>query len=171
VTVCWQGSTTCSTGNTEFGWYANLIGGVTTPAGLQEQVIFSPVFFQGAIFVDTIVPAQNIPTSCSSNLDAGYTYTLNVTNGGVFNNVYSLYAPTTGNFANTLANDTKAAAIETNASGSVVPLSTSQGIINIVFQEQGGGTLGSGNGGSFGTLQPNLPANTKSKRLTWVEKR
>jgi len=171
VTVCWQGSTTCSTGNTEFGWYANLIGGVTTPAGLQEQVIFSPVFFQGAIFVDTIVPAQNIPTSCSSNLDAGYTYTLNVTNGCVFNNVYSLYAPTTGNFANTLANDTKAAAIETNASGSVVPLSTSQGIINIVFQEQGGGTLGSGNGGSFGTLQPNLPANTKSKRLTWVEKR
>jgi type IV pilus assembly protein PilY1 len=162
VTVCWQGSTACSSGNNKFGWYANLIGGVTTPAGLQEQVIFNPVYFQGAIFVDTIVPAANIATSCSSNLDAGYTYALNVTNGGVFNDVFSSYAPNTGNFANTLANDSVGAGLETNATGSVDPLSTTQGTTNLVFQKTGG---------TAGSLPVTLPANTKSKRLTWVEKR
>src|SRR5208337_122786 len=39
--VCWQGTTTCGSGNNQFGWYANL-------PGTSEQIIFNPVFFQGA---------------------------------------------------------------------------------------------------------------------------
>jgi type IV pilus assembly protein PilY1 len=162
VTVCWQGSTTCTTGNNKFGWYVNFVGGVTTPAGLQEQAIFSPVYFQGSILVDSTVPADNIPTSCASNLDTGFTYVLNVTNGGIFNNAFPTYAPTTGNFANTLANDPLAAGVQTNATGSVYVVQTVEGKANIIYQTVSG---------SPSSQQINVPANTKSKRLTWVEKR
>jgi type IV pilus assembly protein PilY1 len=162
ATVCWQGSTVCGSGNNKFGWYVNLVGGVTTPAGLQEQVIFSPVYFQGAILVDTTVPANSIPTSCASPLDSGFTYALNVTNGGIFNNAFPTYAPTTGNYANTLANDPLAAGVQTNATGSVYVVQTVEGKANIIYQTVTGAPS---------SQQVNIPANTKSKRLTWVEKR
>jgi type IV pilus assembly protein PilY1 len=162
VVVCWLGSNACSTGNNKFGWYANLVGGVTTPAGLQEQVIFSPVYFQGAILVDSTVPANNTPTSCSANLDAGFTYVLNATNGGIFSNAFPTFEPTTGNFANTLANDPIAAGVQTNATGSVYVVTTAQKTANIIYQTVTG---------SPSSQQVNIPPNTKSKRLTWVEKR
>jgi type IV pilus assembly protein PilY1 len=170
VTVCWQGSTTCASNNNKFGWYVNLVGGVSTqvvggvtvPAALQEQVIFSPVYFQGAILVDSTVPANNLATSCTASLDSGFTYALNVTNGGIFNNAFPTYAPTTGNFANTLANDPLAAGVQTNATGSVYVVQTAEGKANIIYQTVTG---------SPSSQQINIPANTKSKRLTWVEKR
>jgi type IV pilus assembly protein PilY1 len=165
VTVCWQGSTTCSGGpsaNNKFGWYVNLVGGVTTPAGLQEQVIFSPVYFQGAILVDSTVPANNIATSCSANLDAGFTYVLNATNGGIFTNAFPTFAPSTGNFINTPANDALAAGVQTNATGSVYVVTTAQKTTNVIFQTVTGAPS---------SQQVNIPPNTKSKRLTWVEKR
>jgi len=162
ATVCWQGSTACSTGNNKFGWYVNLVGGVTSPAGLQEQVIFSPVFFQGAILVDTTVPANNIPTSCSSNLDAGFTYVLNVTNGGIFTNAFPTFSPVTGPYANIPANDPLAAGVQTNATGSVYVVTTAQKTTNVIYQTVTG---------SPSSQQVNIPPNTKSKRLTWVEKR
>jgi type IV pilus assembly protein PilY1 len=164
VTVCWQGSTACSTGNNKFGWYANLVGGVTTPAGLQEQVIFNPVYFQGAILVDSTVPANNTPTSCASNLDAGFTYALNVTNGGVFNNAFPTFItnPAPGNRTGTLANDALAAGVQTNATGSVYVVNTPQSKANIIYQTVTG---------TPSSQQVNIPPNTKSKRLTWVERR
>jgi type IV pilus assembly protein PilY1 len=170
ATVCWQASTTCASNNDKFGWYVNLVGGVSTqvvggvtvPAALQEQVIFSPVYFQGAILVDTTVPANNLATSCTANLDAGFTYALNVTNGGIFNNAFPTYAPTTGNYANTQANDPLAAGVQTNATGSVYVVQTVEGKANIIYQTVSG---------SPSSQQINIPANTKSKRLTWVEKR
>jgi type IV pilus assembly protein PilY1 len=163
VAVCWQGGTVCgATGNNKFGWYANLIGGVTSPSGLTEQVIFNPVFFQGAILVDSIVPANNIPTSCSAVLDAGFTYILNATNGGVFNDAFPTFAPTTGNFIGTPANDPVAAGVETNATGSVYVVNTMEGKANIIFQTVSG---------TPSSQQINVPANTQSKRLTWVEHR
>jgi hypothetical protein len=112
--------------------------------------------------VDSTVPADNIPTSCSSNLDTGFTYALNVTNGGIFNNAFPTYAPTTGNFANTLANDPLAAGVQTNATGSVYVVQTVEGKANIIYQTVTG---------SPSSQQINIPANTKSKRLTWIEKR
>ena len=170
ATVCWQGSTACSSGNNKFGWYVNLVGGVstqtvggvTTPAGLQEQVIFSPVYFQGSILVDSTVPADNIPTSCASSLDEGFTYALNVTNGGIFNNAFPTYTPTTGNYIGTQANDPLAAGVQTNATGSVYVVQTVEGKANIIYQTVPG---------TPASQQVNIPANTKSKRLTWVEKR
>ena len=155
--VCWQGSTACLSGNNSFGWYANLIGGSSTTPGGSEQVIFNPVFFQGAMLVDSVVPATNIPTSCSSNLDSGFTYALNVANGGVFSNVFPNFTRN-----GVLVSDTIAAGVQTNATGSVYVIGTPQGLTNIVFQTVTG---------SPAAQVINVPANSKAKRLTWIERR
>ena len=153
--VCWKGGTACSGGasaNNQYGWYANLIGA-------SEQVIFNPVFFQGTLFVDSFVPspAAYTPTSCNAIPDTAFTYAISVVNGGTYTNTFPGYTKN-----GTLVNDTHAAAVETNATGSVDPVSTLQGTTNIVYSTTTGG---------YGAQQVNLPANTKSKRLTWVERR
>jgi type IV pilus assembly protein PilY1 len=150
VTVCWTGSTACTTGNNQFGWYANL-------PGSSEQVIFNPVFFQGAILVDSTVPASNIPISCATSLDTGFTYSLSVANGGIFTNAFPTYTKN-----GTLAPDPSAAGVETDATGSVYVVTTVQGTSNIIYQTVSG---------TPSSQQVNVPANTKAKRLTWVERR
>jgi len=159
VPVCWQGSTACSSNNHKFGWSAVLIHG-------GEQVIFNPVYFQGAILVDTTVPSPSnyTPTSCSSTPDVGFTYALNVTNGGVFNNAFPTFVtnPAPNSKTGTLANDPIAAGVQTNATGSVYVVITKEGTSNVIYQTVTG---------SPGSQKINIPPNAKSKRLTWVEKR
>jgi type IV pilus assembly protein PilY1 len=155
--ICWQGSTSCPSGNTKFGWYANLIGGSATAAGAAEQVIFNPVFFQGAMLVDSVVPATNVPTSCSLNLDSGFTYAISVANGGVFPNVFPNFTRN-----GVLVSDSTAAGVQTNATGSVYVVGTPQGMTNIVYQTVTG---------SPAAQVLNVPSNVKAKRLTWIERR
>jgi type IV pilus assembly protein PilY1 len=150
VVVCWQGSTSCTSGNTSYGWYANL-------PSANEQVIYNPVFFQGAIVVNSTVPANNVPTSCSSNLDSGYTYALSVANGGVFTNTFPTYTKN-----GTVVTESNEAGVNTNATGSVYVVNTTQNVANIVYQ-----TIP----GTPGAQQLNIPSNIKAKRLTWVERR
>ena len=79
-------------------------------------------------------------------------------------------ASTTGAFPSftapnttTIVNDAIAAGVETNATGSVYNVtSTGGGTSFIVYQ-----TIS----GVPGTQQVNIPSNTKSKRLTWIEQR
>jgi len=151
VTVCWQGTSTCAGGpNNSFGWYANL------PSS-QEQIIYNPVFFQGAFIVNSVVPANNVPTSCTINLDTGYTYALSVANGGIFTNTFPTYTKN-----GTLVLDSLAAGVNTNATGSVYVVTTAEHTANIIFQ-----TIS----GTPGGQKVNIPSNTKAKRLTWVERR
>jgi type IV pilus assembly protein PilY1 len=153
VTVCWQGSSTCVGTNNQFGWYENL------PSS-GEQIIYNPVFQGGAFQVNSVVPANNIATSCSSNQDTGYTYQLAVINGGVFANTFPKYtAPGT----TTVITDAIEAGVQTNATGSVYNVTSSGGTTAyIVYQ-----TIS----GSPSIQQINIPSNTKSKRLTWIEPR
>ena len=156
VTICWAGSTACTTGNTSFGWYANL-------PGSSEQIIFNPVFFLGGLLVNSTIPAVNAATSCTINTDTGFTYALNVANGGVFNNAFPTFAftnPTT-NISTVVSNPTAAGA-ETNATGSVYPVNTVEGKTNIVFQTVQG---------TPGAQRVNIQASAMAKRLTWVERR
>ena len=149
VAVCWQGSlTACGTGT--FGWYANL-------PSASEQIIYNPVYYQGSFIVNSTVPANNVATSCTSNLDTGYTYVLNIANGGVFTNVFPTYTKN-----GTVVTDSIEAGVLTNATGSVAIVNTPQGITNLVYQTVPG---------IPGTQQPNIPSNTKAKRLTWIERR
>jgi type IV pilus assembly protein PilY1 len=159
VAICWQGSTTCGSGNNAFGWYVNLIGGSPTIPGDAEQVIFNPVFFQGAFVINTIVPANNALATCSTIQDIGYTYALNVTNGGVFTNTFPTFT-----LNGTVVTDPNEAGVETNATGSVYIVSnpTSNPTSNIIYQ-----TLT----GTPGSQEIKIPSNTKAKRITWIEKR
>lgn len=150
VVVCWQGSTACGTGNTQFGWYANL-------PSASEQIIFNPVFYQGAILVNSTVPANNVPTSCAINQDTGYTYALAVANGGVFTNSFPTFTKD-----GVLVSDSIEAGVQTNATGSVYIVTTAERTSNIVYQ-----TIS----GTPGAQKINLPPNTKAKRLTWIERR
>jgi type IV pilus assembly protein PilY1 len=148
--VCWQGSSVCGGTNSQFGWYANL------PTS-SEQVIFNPVFFQGAIVVNTTIPANNVATSCTSTLDQGYTYALSVGNGGVFTNTFPTFT-----MNGTLVTDPIEAGVATNAAGSVYVVTTAQGTTNVVYQ-----TIS----GTPGAQRINIPSNIKAKRLTWIELR
>ena len=149
LSICWQGSLTpCGTG--QFGWYANL-------PFTQEQIIYSPVYYLGAFIVNSTIPANNVATSCSSNLDTGYTYAINIENGGVFTNVFPTYTKN-----GTIVTDALEAGVMTNASGSNGIVTTSQGTTYLVSQ------------GINGVPVPNRinpPSNTKAKRLTWIERR
>jgi type IV pilus assembly protein PilY1 len=157
IAICWQGSiTACGTGT--FGWYTNL-------PSASEQIIYNPVYFQGAFIVNSTIPANNLATSCTSNLDTGYTYVLNIANGGVFTNTVNGVA--TGVFPTytkngTIITDSIEAGVLTSATGSVAIVNTPQGITNFVYQTVPGVP---------GTQQPKIPSNTKAKRLSWVERR
>ena len=151
ATVCWQGSSTCTGTNNQFGWYANL-------PSADEQVIYNPVINQGLFEVNSTVPANNIATSCSSNSDTGYTYRISILNGGVFPNAFPNYVNPSG----TVVNDPSAAGAQTNATGSVYNVTTSEGTSYIVYQ-----TIS----GVPGTQNAPNPSITKSKRLTWIEQR
>lgn len=153
-TVCWKASTTCgaaAASNPSFGWYGVL-------PGTAEQVIFNPVFYQGAFVVNTTVPASNTPTSCTVAVDTGFTYGISIANGGIFNNAFPTFTKTDG----TLVSDSTAAAIQTNATGSVYVVTTAENTSNIVYQTVSG---------TPGAQKVNFPSNTKAKRLTWVERR
>jgi type IV pilus assembly protein PilY1 len=167
VAICWKGTTSCSSGNTSFGWLADL-------PGASEQIIFNPVFFQGGILVNSSIPAVNSATSCTINTDTGFTYALNIANGGVFNDTFPSFTftnPTTN--ISTVVVDPIAAGIETNATGSVFVVNTAQNVTNIVYQTVTPGPSGPGGGpgGPGGSTPFHFPSNTKANRLTWVERR
>jgi hypothetical protein len=61
-----------------------------------------------------------------------------------------------------LVSDTIAAGVQTNATGSVYVIGTPQGLTNIVYQTVTG---------SPASQVINVPANSKAKRLTWIERR
>jgi type IV pilus assembly protein PilY1 len=97
--VCWTGSTTCTSGNTQFGWKVALPG-----AG--EQVIYNPIIYGNAFILNTTIPAANSPTSCQVLHDTGNTIALAASTGGA-----------SGIFKNTT--DTGVAGQQTNGTGQV----------------------------------------------------
>jgi type IV pilus assembly protein PilY1 len=143
--VCWKGSTACATptDNTKFGWYADL-------PGSGEQIVFNPQLLGSAFVVNSVVPASNSILSCTTNTDTGYTYAISVMNGGAFNNFFPQY------------NDTIAAGVKTDATGTSFPVMTPDGETYLVYQ-----TVRN----SHQTKKVNLPKNIKADRLTWIELR
>jgi len=166
VTICWQGDPTCTTTGT-LGWYANLVNNTaatTSPpaAAVYEQIIYSPVFVQGALVVNSTVPAGNIPSTCENNTDQGYTYALAVANGGVFTNSFPTFSVN-----GTLISDSIEAGVNMNMTGSVSVVSSGssgsgQGNLTLIGQSTTAKPV---------TLPVNLPSTTQAKRLTWVERR
>jgi len=150
-TVCWQGSTACSSGtNNQFGWYVDLPGSA-------EQIVFNPELLGSAFLVNSTIPPNNNVLSCTTSTETGYTYALNIMSGGAFTNFFQNY------------NDTTAAGVNTNATGTSFPVRTGNGQYWLVYQTYAPGTPGQ-------TPPPpplavNPPPNTAAHRLTWIQLR
>ena len=164
--VCWYGQSFCAANNVSFGWYMNL-------PGTNEQIIYNPELVAQAITVNSTVPANNSPTSCSNNNDTGFTYVMNAMTGSAF---YQVFLPPT-QVNNPLVNstaaytDTKAIAMQTNATGSSFVTTNGSGISFLVYETNQVQSGGGGNVLQGGTLGLNLPPNTSGRRLSWVELR
>ena len=150
--VCWTGSTTCASGNNNFGWYLLL-------PGKNEQIIYNPLVVKQSVTVNTIVPANNIATSCTLNTDTGFTYDISILTGGAFT---STFPPTPNNSGLPQYHDTTAAGIQTNATGSSYAVTNSAGQVFLVYQT----VLN-----THGTQQLNLPPPNKANRVTWIQLR
>ncbi|XRD90922.1 pilus assembly protein PilY [Dyella nitratireducens] len=166
-TVCMEGSTcatTNSSGNlvnvagSQFGWYLNLpaYNGVSWVGGSNqtEQVIYSPIESEGAFIVNTTIPANNSPLSCTVVTTAGWTMALNPATGGGFTN--SFFSDTTGVV---ISGSISGIALSAVGSPSVV---TAKGQPYLVNQTVSG----------VGTVnQINPPGGQTGQRLTWLQLR
>jgi type IV pilus assembly protein PilY1 len=169
-TVCFQGTTTCTSGNTEYGWFMNL-------PGSGEQIIYNPELVQQALTVNSIVPASNDPTSCALPTDTGFTYVLSAMTGAAFNRVFlppgeAAFLQANSNVNPAAYQDANAIAMQTNATGSSFITGNSSGTMYLIYETnlvQGG--AGAGSAIQAGTLGLNLPPNTTGRRINWVERR
>ncbi len=151
ATICWMGGTVCGGGNNSFGWYANL-------PGSSEQILYAPVFFNGAVIFDSIVPANTSTLTCTNGSDTGYTYILNVGTGGAYPNVFpDLTTP-------------YVAGTQTNAAGSAFVVTTAENTTYIVYQSINPPCIGPACTNN-NTKHVNITGNVEAKRLTWVELR
>jgi type IV pilus assembly protein PilY1 len=158
--VCWAGSTTCSSGNTQFGWK------VTLP-GAGEQVIYSPLIYGNTFYVNTTIPAANSPTTCVVLHDTGNTIALSASTGGA-----------TGIFKNTT--DTMTAGQQTNGTGTPFIVQAGGGTF-LLTQTLGDAPVPPGGGPPPGPIKclpgsmvcsANINGNTNSGwRLSWTERR
>jgi type IV pilus assembly protein PilY1 len=153
--ICWKGLTLCGSGNTQYGWYVNL-------QGASEQIIYNPTVFNGAFIVDSVVPANNVPSECSTNLDTGYTYAVSVLNGGAVSPIVK--GLLTSAFPQ--YSDVMTAGVQTNATGTPYIVNTAEGQMNLVYQTISGQPC---NGGNCTQFTPG--SNTKANRMTWLELR
>ena len=149
-TVCWNGSTTCSTGNNKYGWKMDL-----PTAG--EQVIYNPIVYAGALVLNTTVPADNSPFSCSTNLPTGWTMALSPTSGGAL--PASFFADASNNFVTINGSVVSGIALNATGSPSVVTAAGSPYLDN----QTSSGT------GTVNKINP--PGGTQGGRLTWTQLR
>jgi len=149
-TVCWYNTSTCTSGNTKFGWLINL-------PGTNEQVIYNPITYGGAFIVNTTVPSSLTPFACTANLPSGWTMALNPTSGGALPN--SFFADSGNNFVTVNGQVVSGIALNATGSPSVVTASGNPYLVNQTTS--GVGTVN----------QINPPGGTTGGRLTWTQLR
>jgi type IV pilus assembly protein PilY1 len=160
-TICWAGSTACTSGNTQFGFSIAL-------PGANEQVVYSPLLFQNAFLVNTTIPAVNSPTSCLITQDGGNTIAISVASGGAI----------PGFFKNTT--DTNASGTSTGGTGT--PFMLQAGGQSYMLTQTNSACTGSScpsnpifscktNPNAAYCTTSTSTATPTGKRLTWIERR
>jgi Tfp pilus tip-associated adhesin PilY1 len=156
-TICWAGAPGCTGAAGKFGWYINLIGA-------NEQFIYNPLQLDGVLIINSIVPANNVVTACTTNTDSGITYAISVLTGTSPPNFFIGFHDTAAsgvqlNAVGTMYTVTAA----TSGNGTVTQTTTAVGQkVSGVYQT----TTGAGGINNF-----QLPPNEKGRRLSWVELR
>ena len=161
TTLCWAGTTACTSGDNQFGWYVDLPGSNSGYSQTTyEQVIYNPQFISTAIVFNSILPGIDSPLACTAGSDSGWTYALDARTGGPV-----VAANNTPFFVNN--GNTQTVGLETDASGSVSEVTTAV---------SGGGTkeyliFQSLNGGAGTPIQIQPSNNVSGSRETWIELR
>jgi type IV pilus assembly protein PilY1 len=153
--VCWAGATECAGGNNKYGWYFPLT--TSTGPASPEQVIFSPILELGTFIVNTTIPANNSPTTCSSSTARGWTMALDPATGGAFQN--SFFGTSNNTFISISNQVVSGIALNAVGSPSIV---TANNLPYLVNQTVTGV-------GAVNAINP--PGGAQSKRLTWTQKR
>jgi type IV pilus assembly protein PilY1 len=164
-TICFVGMTCGTSSGTQYGWYLNLVNfegvsnlGVSSTTGQAnqtEQVIYSPVFVDGAFIVDTTIPTNNSPLTCSVNTPAGFTMGLNPVTGGAFPE--SFFEAPTGGFG-LASNGQAVSGVGLGATGSASILSVGSHANLVAMTPQGPVTT---------PVNPQQTAN--GSRVTWIQ--
>ena len=137
--VCWDSTTTCSSGNTQFGWMYSL-------PDTNEQIIYNPTIVDGAVVVNTVIPPTISATQCKANQQTGWTMSFNAATGGNLSEGFFPGSPT-------------ASGIEVNGVGTPTAV-TYGGQTYLVSQTVTGGA-------SINRVNP--PTNTNAARVSWRE--
>lgn len=153
--VCWQGATECSVGNTKYGWYFPLA--TSTGLASPEQIIYSPILQFGTFIVNTTIPANDSPTSCTSSGATGWTMALDPATGGAFKN--SFFGTASNTFISIENQVVSGIALNAVGSPSVVTANNAPYLVNQTVTGVG----------AVNAINP--PGGSQSKRLTWTQKR
>jgi type IV pilus assembly protein PilY1 len=148
---------TVSAAGTDFGWYLTLPGynGVPWVGGSNqtEQIIYNPIESEGAFIVNTTIPANNSPLTCSVVTASGWTMALDPATGGGFTNK-SFFDDTTGNV---VSGSISGIALNAVGSPSVVTANGKPYLVNQTVN-------------SVPTVnQINPPGPSVGARLTWLQ--
>jgi type IV pilus assembly protein PilY1 len=165
---------TCTAGS--FGWYADLTSnnGATTGvngtgSSITEQIVSAPSLFESAFIVNSTTPSANSPLSCTTpQTDTGVLYVISVVTGGTFTSAASGGGST---FASAFVNfhDALLGGLQTNETGAVTVLTTLEATNFVLGQDIAVPTPGSAAPGTLTQIQ--LPLNTTTSRMTWIELR
>jgi type IV pilus assembly protein PilY1 len=147
--VCWQSSTTCTSGNTQYGWLFDL------PA-TQEQIVYNPAIVGGALVVSTAIPPVISASQCNPGLQSGWTMAFDPASGGALPNGF--FPNGSGGFGNN-SDGSAVGGIQLNAVGSPTTV-TYAGQTYIVTQTVTGVPALS---------QVNPPSNDVPSRISWRE--
>jgi type IV pilus assembly protein PilY1 len=145
--VCYAGKTICSSGNTQFGWYINAPGtntgyGSTT----YEQFVFNPLILSTVVIFNSVVPAIDSPLACSSDLDNGWSYALDVRTGDAIPGFWQGYS----------------SGLPSNTGGY-------QGNATGTMYYAGGALIYQDTGGQHHAFHVPLPPDISGGRETWVQ--
>ena len=145
--VCWANSSTCTSGNTQFGWYMNFPG-TSTCYGTKtyEQLVFNPLILSTVVIFNSVLPAIDSPLQCTTGLDNGWSYALDVTTGSVISGFWQGYSSTL---------PTNTAGYESNATGTMY--------------YAGGSAIYQDTGGQHHHVPIPLPPDITGGRETWVQ--
>ena len=154
--ICWAGSTACTSGNDQFGWYINLPGvNSAYNQTTNEQVVFSPEIVSTAVVFNSTLPGIDSPLACNAGTDHGWTYAIDARTGGALQSFFV----NNGN-THTIAYESDASGtdsvVTTGGTGST-PVS-----YYLVYQT---------NSGQHGMQEISVPNNISGARETWVELR
>jgi type IV pilus assembly protein PilY1 len=145
--VCWQGSTTCSSGNSQYGWLFDL-------PSTNEQIIYNPALIGGAVVVNTAIPPVISASTCNPGLQTGWTMAFDPASGGGI--VQSFFPDASGNTGT--VNGSTVGGIQLNGVGTPTPL-TYNGQTYLVTQTVTG----------TAAISKVYPPSNAASRVSWKE--